>query len=171
MKRSWSTWFAGVAALSAAALVACGGDDSSGGTTPGGSSGRTCTTVEPTLASLNANIFSSTKSCGGTNCHGVNRDALNTLHLEGQSDADVLKELTAQTDRGDGSMRIVPGDPSKSFLLAKVKGDFTGFPCKAVADPKAVGYCGDRMPGPPNPALCANEIAAIEKWIAAGAMP
>lgn len=168
MKRPASILLAALTTLVLAA-TACGGDDSSGGTsTP---AGRTCTTVEPTLASLNASIFSSRETCGGTNCHGVSRQAENTLHLEGRSDADVLAELTKATDRLDGSVRVVPGDASKSFLVAKVKGDYAGFPCVSVTDKKKVGHCGDRMPGPPNPALCANEIAAIEKWIADGAKP
>lgn len=160
-----------LASTSLLALVAaCGGGDSSGGTTPAGT-GRACTTVEPTLASLNANIFSSTESCGGSNCHGVDRTPENTLHLTGQPDAAVLAELTKATDRGDGSTRVVPGDPSKSFLLAKLKGDFTGFPCPPEKDKTKPPFCGNRMPSPPNAALCANEIAAIEKWIADGAKP
>lgn len=168
MKRTVSILFATLA-LAALGATACGGSDSSGGTTP--STGRVCTTVEPTLASLNKNIFSTTATCGGTNCHGKNRSADNTLEMEGLDDATVLKNLLTDTDRLDGSKRVVAGKPAESFLLAKVKGDFTGFPCVAVKDPKKAGFCADRMPGPPNAALCANEISAIEKWIADGAQP
>lgn len=167
MKRTVSILFATLG-LVALAAPACGGD-SSGGATP--STGRVCTTVEPTLASLNKEIFSTTETCGGTNCHGKVLSAGNTLKLEGLDDATVLSALLMMTDRLDGSVRVVPGDPAKSFLLAKVKGDFTGFPCEAVKDKKLAGHCADRMPGPPNASLCANEIAAIEKWIADGAKP
>ena len=57
--------------------------------------------------------------------------------------------------------RVVPGDPSASFLYLKLIGDSE---CVSVGGKSA----GERMPKGDAP-LSAAQIATIEKWIKAGA--
>lgn len=64
---------------------------------------------------------------------------------------------TNSTARAAGSKRVVPGDPSKSFLLDKLTGNMQ------------FGE-GDRMPQNADP-LSADRIQLIRRWIQAGAPP
>ncbi len=56
-----------------------------------------------------------------------------------------------------GWKRVVPGDPSKSYLLVKL-GEIPG----------PLGQGGTTMP-PNNPLLCPEKRAAVRRWIEAGA--
>lgn len=57
--------------------------------------------------------------------------------------------------RQAGKKRVMPGDPSRSFLMDKITGDME------------FGE-GDRMPQNDHP-LSADQIALIRRWIQAGA--
>jgi mono/diheme cytochrome c family protein len=59
------------------------------------------------------------------------------------------------TARQAGKKRVMPGDPSRSFLMDKITGDME------------LGE-GDRMPQNAHP-LSADQIALIRRWIQAGA--
>jgi hypothetical protein len=104
----------------------------------------------PRLSQLQREIF--TPSCAKSGCH-VAAFAAGGLVLEaGRSHA----ELVGRRATSDASFfRVAPGDPSRSYLLKKLRGD---------AD-----IVGTRMPQDGPPFLSTAQIAAIEAWIRAGA--
>jgi mono/diheme cytochrome c family protein len=67
----------------------------------------------------------------------------------------VRVDPTNSTARQAGKKRVMPGDPSRSFLMDKITGDME------------FGE-GDRMPQNAHP-LSADQIALIRRWIQAGA--
>ena len=126
-------------------------------------------TEAPTLASIQSSIFA--KSCGGNLCHGAGGRGGLKLTNTATSCAnlvDVAVEDSAQTPEcptggaaAAGMKRVVPGDPSASFLYLKLLGDAE---CVSVGGKTA----GERMPKG-DPPLSAAQIATVERWIKAGA--
>jgi mono/diheme cytochrome c family protein len=86
-----------------------------------------------------------TGSCAGSNCHTGANPALG-LSLEPASAEESLVGVPSII--GGGQLRISPGEPENSFIIAKVEG--TG--------------AGAMMPIG-KPALNADQIAALEAWI------
>ena len=95
-------------------------------------------------------------SCAlSSSCHTGIRPA-GSLDLTGAARAHaqlVGVTAVAASDR----VRVVPGDPAASYLLVKLG-----------VNPGPLGPDGSRMP-PNSPPLCAEKLAAVERWIAAGA--
>jgi len=104
--------------------------------------------TEATLSSLQASIF--TPSCAKARCHLGSRPSAG-LNLEAANTHAQLVGVASQ--QNSGATRVVAGDPAKSLLVQVLKGN--------------VGNV-ERMPDGAA-ALSADQIAAVEAWIAAGA--
>ncbi|MFL5352551.1 hypothetical protein [Archangium sp.] len=102
-------------------------------------------------------------SCGfGSGCHGTAQPAGSVQLTLGTGDAAALLErLKAKSVREPSLPLVDPGNPSGSFLLRKVTGDFTGLPCAPSA-------CGERMPQRGTP-LPREDLDLLEQWIQQGA--
>jgi hypothetical protein len=103
-------------------------------------------------------------SCGfGSGCHGTARPAGYVQLTTGTEDAAALLDrLKAKSVREPSLPLVDPGNPSGSFLLRKVKGDFAGLTCAPSA-------CGERMPQRSTP-LPQAELDLLEQWIQQGAV-
>lgn len=140
-----------VLAVSALLLAACGGGGGGGG--GGGDGGGdndpppTGDTLEPTLASIQENIF--TPIC--TQCH-TGASAPQGLRLEaGMSYGMLVNVASAEVPE---LMRVEPGNPDDSYIIHKLEGT------QAV---------GDRMPLG-GPYLSTAQIGVIRQWITDGAL-
>jgi len=103
--------------------------------------------VQPTLASIQANIF--TPACA--TCHFPAGPGPMPLDTEDASYANLVG-IDSFCPPG---MRVAPGDPDASHLVEKIEGQ--------------AGICGDRMPPPPASMLTTEQVDAIRQWIADGA--
>lgn len=103
-------------------------------------------------------------SCGfGSGCHGTAQPAGYVQLTTSSGDAAALLErLKAKSVREPSLPLVDPGNPSGSFLLRKVTGDFTGLPCGPSA-------CGERMPQRSTP-LPQEALDMLELWIQQGAV-
>ena len=111
-----------------------------GGPTPSG----------PTLASIQANIFS--VNCATSGCHGGGTVQQGLRLDPGFSAANLIN---VASPRDANLIRVIPGNPDASFLIQKLEGTQT---------------LGDRMPqfGPYLPQATIDEIRL---WILNGAQP
>lgn len=103
--------------------------------------------IRPTLPSIQKNVFSAI--C--TNCHVPGGTGPMPLDSEDASYANLVNVPSVEVNL----LRVAPGDPNASYLVAKI----TGIP----------GIVGDRMPPPPEAPLTQEEIDAIIEWITLGA--
>jgi len=140
----------GIAAITLA-LAACGGGSgegldqngqplSTGGAAP----------LAPTLASIQVNVFS--VSCAISGCHGGGTVQFGLSLDAGLSAGNLINVASPQ----DATLiRVIPGNPSGSFLIQKLEGTQT---------------VGRRMPdfSPPLPQAT---IDVIRQWIQNGAPP
>lgn len=132
-----------------AMIAACGGgsssDDDDGGNDDNGG-------IEPTLSSIQENIF--TPTCARSGCHSA-ASASNGLSL---ADGDSFSELVGVASSDVPTMdRVEAGDPDNSYLIHKLRGTQA-----------TVGGGGSDMPQGAS-ALSDEEIEAIEEWIENGA--
>src|SRR5437016_3603260 len=118
-------------------LAACGGG---GNAPPSG--------VQPTLASIQDNVF--TVTCAVPGCHG-GVSAQQGLRLDPGFSAGNL--INVPSPRDSNLIRVVPGDPDASFLIQKLQGTQT---------------LGDRMPDG-GPYLTTAQVNVIRQWIQDGA--
>ena len=113
--------------------------------------------LEPTLSSIQREIFSSADSSGRvacTQCHNAaGRQFAAGLSLaEGSS----YQELVNQPSRNKaGAVRVVPGLPDDSYLIHKLEG--------------RSDIVGQRMPRTSGPFLTPGQISIIRRWIELGA--
>lgn len=125
----------------AAAVAACGSEDDSSDTK-----------VQPTLASIQKNIFD--KSCASSSCHGSSKQA----GLDLRDGAAYASLVNVDPDKAAavsaGLKRVTPGNPDKSFLVVKLGTVPSGM--------------GSRMPQGGKP-LSSAQIQAIKDWISNGA--
>ena len=113
--------------------------------------------LEPTLSSIQANIFSATDSSGRLACIGCHTDqgrnpASNLNLLDGRS----YQQLVGRASTGKaGATLAIPGDPANSYLIRKLQGgpDINGL----------------RMPRNDGPFLTEGQILVIRTWISEGA--
>ena len=94
------------------------------------------------------------QTCATAGCHNVN-DVAGDLDLEtdsGDVNALRLRLTTLQSVAGDcaGAPMIDVGDPARSYLLAKLRGD--------------PGICGIMMPQ--QASLAASDIECLSEWVA-----
>lgn len=124
-----------------------GGGGDTGGSYGGGGGGDDSAAIEPTLASIQQNVF--TPVC--TECH-AGASAPEGLRLEdGVSHGMLVNVASSQVPE---LMRVKPGDPDNSYLIQKLEG---------------TNAVGQRMPLG-GPYLSADTMAAIRQWITDGAM-
>ena len=113
--------------------------------------------LEPTLSSIQTNIFSNTDSSGRLACIGCHSDAGripagNLVLLEGRS----YTQLVGRASTGKpGATLVIPGDPDNSYLVKKLE-----------AAPDIVGQ---RMPRNNGPFLTEGQMLVIRQWIQDGA--
>ena len=103
-------------------------------------------------------------SCGfGSGCHGTAQPAGHVQLTLGSGDAATLLARLKEKSVREPSLPLVdPGNPSGSFLLHKVTGDYTGLPCAPSA-------CGERMPQR-STSLPQESLDMLELWIQQGAV-
>ena len=147
------------AAVVTAALVSlagCGGgsgeglDENGRPLASGGGGGGGATGIQPTLASIQANVFS--VNCAIPGCHGGGTVQFG-LRLDPGFSAGNL--INVASPRDATLIRVVPGNPNASFLIQKLEGTQT---------------LGDRMPQF-GPYLSQATIDVIRQWIQNGAPP
>ncbi|MFQ5568169.1 MAG: c-type cytochrome [Rhodothermales bacterium] len=106
--------------------------------------------LEPTLTSIQANIFST--NCALSGCHAGAAPQQGMNLSEGQAHANVVN--VRSRERPD-LFRVAPGSPDSSYLFLKITG--------------APGIVGERMPRGRAP-LSAEQISAVRQWIADDAL-
>jgi len=121
-------------------LAACGGGS--------GNPAPPITVLQPTLASIQDNVF--TVTCAVSNCHG-GAGAQFGLRLDPGFSAGNL--INVPSPRDPNLIRVVPGDPDASFLIQKLNGTQT---------------LGNRMPDG-GPYLTTATVNVIRQWIQDGA--
>ena len=110
--------------------------------------------IQPTFASIQANLFSVT--CAVSGCH-AGAAAQQGLRLDAGFSAGNL--ICVQSPRDPTLTRVVPGDPDNSLIIQKLEGKrFDG-----------AQILGDRMPDG-GPYLQQSTIDVIRLWIANGAL-
>jgi hypothetical protein len=102
------------------------------------------------------------RSCAFSSCHGSVSGRNQGVFL-GNDAARVRLEVSATAQRNKSATYVVPGDPSKSFLMHKMDGDQCTL--DSVCEK---GSCGDSMPLG-NPLLPVSDRDVIRRWIAQGA--
>jgi hypothetical protein len=114
--------------------------------------------LEPTFASVQANVFELTDSAGRTactNCHtnsrGVPAANLNLLH-----DVAYDQLVNHASTEKPGLLRVAPGNPDNSYLIHKIEG--------------RPGIIGVRMPQNGPPFLSDGQILIVRRWIELGAL-
>ncbi len=140
-----------IAAALLAAAAGCGGGsgeglDENGRPVAAGGSGAAA--IQPTLASIQANVFS--VNCAIPGCHGGGTVQFG-LRLDPGFSAGNLINVASPQDAS--RIRVIPGNPNASFLIQKLEGTQT---------------LGDRMPLFSAP-LPQATIDVIRQWILAGA--
>ena len=112
--------------------------------------------LRPTLSSIQRDIFGAADSSGRpacTRCHtNVGRNPAGGLNFSGETAFASLVNVPSR-DRA-GAIRVVPGDPERSYLIHKVDG--------------RSGIAGARMPQG-GPYLNDGQILVIKRWIELGA--
>lgn len=100
--------------------------------------------------------------CGTSACHGDRANAnVGVYFIPGDANG-TFTELQKEAPSAPGAKLVVPGDPAKSFLYAKMVGKQGDF----AAQCRNPG-CGDTMP--PNVKLTADRQAIVGDWISQGA--
>jgi len=130
------------------ALAACGAGSGEGLDQNGQPLGPPLTGLQPTLASIQDNVFS--VNCAVPGCHG-GAGAQQGLRLDPGFSAGNL--INVPSPRDSNLIRVVPGDPDASFIIQKLQGTQT---------------LGDRMPDG-GPYLTTAKVNVIRQWIQDGA--
>jgi hypothetical protein len=116
--------------------------------------------LEPTFASIHANIITATDSSGRsacTQCHtNVGRTPAGRLNLTGDAASAYAALVNRPSSFAAGAVLIVPGDPDNSYFVRKLHG--------------SAGITGARMPFNGPPYLTDGQMLVIEKWIRDGAL-
>lgn len=108
--------------------------------------------IEPTLSSIQENIF--TPTCARSGCHSATSASGGLSLAEGDSFGELVGTASSEVPTLD---RVEAGDPDNSYLLHKLRG--------TAGD---VGGTDTQMPLNGS-ALSEDEIEAIEEWITNGA--
>jgi len=135
-------------AIVALALAACGAGSGEGLDQNGQPIVSPPTGLQPTLASIQDNVF--TVNCAVSGCHG-GAGAQYGLRLDPGFSAGNL--INVPSPRDSNLIRVVPGDPDASFVIQKLQGTQT---------------LGDRMPDG-GPYLTTATVNVIRQWIQDGA--
>jgi hypothetical protein len=127
----------------AASVVSCGGGSG------GGSGGMIPPTIQPTLSSIQFQVF--TPKCAQSGCHAGTAPQEGLNLSAGQAHSHLVGVPSTQQPT---FQRVNPGNATDSYLYMKI-----------TADPRTTGA---RMPEG-GAALSAAEITAIRDWINDGA--
>lgn len=113
--------------------------------------------LEPNIASIQAEIFTSSDASGRTSCITCHTNAGGRIPAAGLNLAgDATRALVNMPSvQKSGSTLVIPGDPANSYLIQKIKG--------------AGGITGLRMPRNGPPFLTDGQVLVIERWIQLGA--
>lgn len=113
--------------------------------------------LQPTLSSIQREIFNTTDSSGRQaciTCHATAGAFNARLSLaEGQSYTNLVGVASVGKS---GATRVIPGDPENSYLIHKLEG--------------RAGIVGQRMPRTNGPFLTSGQISIIRRWIELGAL-
>jgi hypothetical protein len=113
--------------------------------------------LEPTFASIQAEIFESSDSSGRaacTSCHtNLGRNPAGNLNLVHDLAYDQLVNVASRAK--PAVMRVLPGDPNASYLMHKVEG--------------SNNIIGNRMPNNGPPYLTDGQIIIMRRWVEIGA--
>src|SRR5262245_36560152 len=143
--RRFSRWLA--LAVSVVCVSACDEKLSDfAGPTPG---------LEPTFSSIQRDIFNSTDSAGRRACTTCHVGAQPSAGLRLGAATGYASLVNVASRNKPGAMRVIPGDPTNSYLIQKIEG--------------APGIVGERMPRTGGPYLTPNQITIIRRWIELGA--
>jgi hypothetical protein len=112
--------------------------------------------LQPTLSSIQQEIFNTTDSSGRQACTNCHTDAGRTpvagmVLRTGASHANLVG---VASNAKAGAIRVIPGDPENSYLIHKLEG--------------RPGIVGTPMPRG-NVLLTEGQILVIKRWIALGA--
>lgn len=111
--------------------------------------------LQPTLTSIQRDIFSAADSSGRpacTNCHRSGGPAGFLPLTEGATYGSLVGRASSQRPT---ATRVIPGNPDGSYLVQKLEG--------------AQGIAGQRMPFAGGPFLTEGQMRIIRRWIALGA--
>ncbi len=114
--------------------------------------------LQPTLSSIQRDIFNTTDSSGRvfcTSCHSDagGRNPSGGLNLRGEV---AHGQLVGVASRGKpGAIRVIAGDPENSYLIHKIEG--------------RADIVGGRMPRGSGPFLTQGQTLVIKRWIELGA--
>ena len=163
--RSSRARLAVAASLALLALLACSNEGpstiSSGGPASGSSSG----TPPGQPRSFRKDVFPIlTGSCSLSSCHGDRTGNPGVgIYLPLGDPQGIYDDLLRDSRTARGAKFVVPRDPGKSFLYAKIIGDLTNF---IPLCPNA--GCGEPMP--PGSRLSLADGETVKTWIAEGAL-
>jgi hypothetical protein len=126
------------------------------GMAPDGGAGTACevANTHSDLAWIQANVF--TPSCAVGGCHHA--AAAGAGHLSLDDGLSHLQLVNTASTTATSWMRVVPSDASKSYLMVALGTESGPRPVDGL------------MPLGRAP-LCSDEVAAIQRWIMAGAPP
>jgi hypothetical protein len=105
------------------------------------------------LTFIQDNVFTTT--CAVAHCHAADSQSGGLVLAKGMARDELVNR---PAELASGWTRVVPGDPTHSYLMVAIGGADGPLPN------------GVMMPAG-KPMLCAEEIGAISRWIAAGANP
>lgn len=113
--------------------------------------------LQPTFSSIQRDIFSAADSSGRPGCTGCHVQLgrfppFGNLNLVGEAAYGSLVNAPSLAKRG--AIRVIPGDPERSYLIHKIDG--------------RSGIVGTRMPEG-GPFLSEGQILVIKRWIELGA--
>lgn len=107
-------------------------------------------TLEATLSSIQANIF--TQSCALSGCHATDTQQSGLDLSDGNAFASLVNVASVGVP---AQVRVVPSDADNSYLIWKLEGNS--------------GIAGDQMPRG-GTLLTTAQISVVRQWIDAGAM-
>lgn len=114
--------------------------------------------LQPTLSSIQREIFDTTDPSGRLSCTGCHTDAGGRTPSGGLNlrSGVAYDNLVGVTGRGKpGTTRVIPSDPENSYLMHKLAG--------------RADIVGVRMPRGNGPFLTQGQILVIRRWIELGA--
>ncbi len=100
-------------------------------------------------------------SCASQDCHGDPKNDV-PIHFVVADPNAVFAELQGDSPTAKGAKLVVAGDPTKSFLYAKVNGDEGDYSAMC-----AMSFCGETMP--PGTKIQSADRDTIRQWILEGA--
>ena len=113
--------------------------------------------LQPTFTTIQQEVFNTTDSAGRSLCVGCHSDqgraaSAGLVLLSGRS----YQSLVGIPSNGKpGAIRVIPGDPSNSYLVQKLEG--------------TQGIVGQRMPRTGGPYLTPGQLSILRRWIQLGA--